>query len=85
MRTNGATRFIIKCLEGDLFSDDAAEILGKLKTKKAVMPLVKALNENESDATRWEAAEALGEIGDKRAVDSLIKALNNSKNDTIIS
>lgn len=63
-------------MEDDLLSDDAAEILGKLKIKKAVMPLIKALNENESDVTRWKATEALGEIGDDRAVDSLIEALS---------
>lgn len=49
----------------------------KLKEKREVVGLIKALEYKEDPYVRKEAAEALGEIGDKRAVDPLIKALKD--------
>ena len=57
----------------------AAEKLGELGDKRAVEPLIDALNDmgekfRDAGAARA-AAEALGKIGDKRAVEPLIKVM----------
>ena len=44
----------------------------KLKAKKDVKGLIKALHYKKDYKVRWRAAEALGEIGDARAVEPLI-------------
>lgn len=50
------------------------EALGKIRDKRAVEPLMKALQDEDSDVRR-KAAETLGIIGDTRSTDALIKAL----------
>ena len=52
----------------------AIETLGRIKYRKAVPDLIKALSDGEWKI-RDNAAYALGEIGDKKAVPALIKAL----------
>jgi HEAT repeat protein len=55
----------------------AANTLGKIGSRKATIPLINILTDNQSDMwLRAESASALGDIGDKRAVDSLTKAVN---------
>lgn len=54
----------------------AAEALGRLKDKRAMEPLLAALNDPER-LVRWRAAEALGRLGDGQAVDPLIALLKN--------
>lgn len=56
----------------------AAGALGKIANKKAVTPLITALEDDFEDLRR-DAAKALGEIGDKRAVTPLIKALKDNE------
>lgn len=51
-------------------------ILGDINNPRAVDPLIKWLNEGDSQE-RSSAAKALGKVGDSRAVDSLIKKLND--------
>jgi len=53
--------------------------IGKLKEKKDVDGLIKALRDKDSDI-RLEVAYALGEIKDKRAVEPLIQALKDEDN-----
>jgi len=52
-------------------------VLGELKAKEAVDPLIKALK-HEKDHIREAAAWSLGEIKDKRATKSLIEVLKDS-------
>jgi HEAT repeat protein len=59
---------------------EAAEALGEIGDKRAVDPLIEALNDKKP-LIRWKAAEALGEIKDKRAVDPLIEALKGEDED----
>lgn len=49
----------------------------KMKEKKDVQGLVKALGYEKDNGIRESAARALGEIGDKRAVEALIDVLND--------
>ena len=49
----------------------------KLKEKKNVKGLIKALNYKKEEKVRRGAAEALGQLGDPRAVEPLIKALGD--------
>lgn len=58
----------------------AAVALGDLGDRRAVEPLIQALND-EDEEVRWEAADALGKIRDERAVDPLIRALNDEHED----
>jgi len=67
---------LIKALKDWRVVDEAAYVLGEIGDKRAVEPLIKAL-EDEDRNVRWGAAEALGYIGDKRAVEPLIKALED--------
>lgn len=50
----------------------------KLKAKKDISGLIKALNFTKDDNIRQAAAQALGEIGDRRAVEPLITVLNDT-------
>ena len=50
----------------------------KMKEKRDVKRLIKALGYQQSSDVRRAAAEALGTIGDGRAVEPLIRALNDS-------
>ena len=54
----------------------AARVLGGIGDKRAVEPLIAALQED-----IWYVADALGEIGDKRAVVPLIAVLQDGGND----
>lgn len=54
----------------------AAQTLGEIGDKTAVLPLIEALS-SESAAVREMAAQALGKIGDKRALEPLIVALDD--------
>lgn len=60
----------------------AAEALGRIGSKKALKPLIKALSNNkmrdENRYVRGKAAEALGRIGDKSAVKYLEEALDEN-------
>ena len=56
---------------------DSAYILGIVKDKNAVMPLINSLHDSHR-FVRGTAALALSEIGDKKAIPSLIKSLNDN-------
>jgi HEAT repeat protein len=58
--------------------ENAAEALGILRDRRAVDPLINALNDNDEDV-RWKSAWALGNIGDKRAIEPLIDALQDKR------
>ncbi len=58
-------------------ADFAQPNIEKLKEKRDVKGLIKALNYKEDYYVRIEAAKTLGEIGDKRAVAPLIQALKD--------
>jgi len=58
--------------------ETAAEALGLLRDKKAVEPLIEALNDKDEEV-RWKASWALGHIGDKRAVEPLTNLLNDER------
>jgi len=47
----------------------------KLKAKKNINGLIKALNFKKDSHVRYEAANALGELGERRALDPLIVLL----------
>ena len=49
----------------------------KLKSKKDVKGLIKALQYGEDWQIRKDAAEAIGDIGDAKAVDPIIQVLND--------
>jgi HEAT repeat protein len=54
----------------------AAEVLGRLREKQSVQPLITALRDH-SKLVREKTAIALGHIGDKNAVQPLIESLND--------
>jgi HEAT repeat protein len=70
---------LIKALKGKdaKLQERSAELLGKIKDKRAVPALINALNHPEYNL-RKSAAEALGEMGDKRAIKGLIHALHDT-------
>ncbi len=53
----------------------AARCLGKTRQAEALLPLLRAFEEDEDDKVRQAAVEALGLLGDRRAVPKLIAAL----------
>jgi HEAT repeat protein len=59
---------------------NAAESLGKLQSKEAVLPLIERLEDSDAEV-RWKAAEALGKIGDEEALEPLIYALSDTDGD----
>jgi hypothetical protein len=61
---------------------DAIRVLGKLKDKRAVEPLIEALKNSEYKSDWRFIAMALGRIGDKRAIEPLKEALEIVKNKT---
>ncbi|RKZ22316.1 hypothetical protein DRQ23_05365 [bacterium] len=72
-----AVKTLVESLE-DLDSDirqSAVKALGMIRSKKAVIPLIKLLREDED--VRVEVAKALGEIGDKRAIEPLREFLKD--------
>jgi HEAT repeat protein/WD40 repeat protein len=79
MRGNGDVEGLITVLQykRDLeVRSSAAEALGEIKAKRAVEPLILALNDEDSKV-RKNSVEALGKIGDARVVEPLILALND--------
>ena len=58
----------------------AAEALGRLKSKKAIKPLIELALSNGDGFVRREAARALGHIGSKKAIEPLIDALMDKSN-----
>ena len=58
--------------------ETAAEALGILRDRRAVEPLIKALNDKDEEV-RWKAAWALGNIGDIQAVEPLIYLLHDKR------
>ena len=54
----------------------AAEALGKIGDKRAVEPLIKALEDKDGYVSQH-SARALGKIGDTRAVEPLIELLSD--------
>ena len=76
--TKKAINAVIEFMNGDLFSTNAIEIVGKLKIKESVKPLEKILLTHKSFMSKIKAAQSLEEIGDRKAIPSLIKALNDS-------
>ncbi|MEX2720643.1 MAG: HEAT repeat domain-containing protein, partial [Candidatus Wukongarchaeota archaeon] len=75
---------LIRMVKGELvsplwhdgyFHHEAIEALGKMRAKKAVEPLIQALDDSETNV-RTRAAEALGMIKDPRAVEPLIEHLS---------
>jgi len=74
---------LIKALHGDnywMVRRNAVITLGKIGGKRAVEPLIKAL-EDKNRYVNYRATTALGDIGDKRAVEPLIKALEDNDED----
>jgi HEAT repeat protein len=58
----------------------AAESLGELGDRRAVEPLLQALQDRgEESEVRAAAAEALGKLGDLRAVEGLLRAATERK------
>ncbi len=57
----------LQCPDEDIRLD-CAFALGKIKSEKAIIPLMKLLREDPSDAVRIVAAQSLIEIGDPRGV-----------------
>jgi HEAT repeat protein len=55
----------------------AAWALGRLRDRKAVMPLTKVLRKDKSADARLFAADALGLIGDRRAISALAGGLTD--------
>jgi HEAT repeat protein len=51
--------------------------IDKMKAKRDVQGLIKALSYLKDSSVRWNAASALGELGDSRAVEQLIAALRD--------
>jgi len=61
--------------------ESAAEILGKLKDRRAVKPLIDiAKDPAEDEYFRITVVEALGELGDQRAIKSLSDIVNSDEN-----
>lgn len=58
---------------------DAALALGKMKARRAVMPLIFLLQNSTLEVMQAVAATALGDIGDRRAVIPLISILEDRK------
>lgn len=56
---------------------NATIVLVNFRIKQAIEPLIKILEDDESDVMRKEAATALGKIGDERAIEPLIQALKD--------
>jgi HEAT repeat protein len=63
--------------ENEIVRSSAAGALGQLKAKKAIDPLIKALNDTHV-YVRHGAAWALGEIKAEKAVTALKQALNDA-------
>jgi HEAT repeat protein len=57
---------------------ELAEVLGRMKERRAVQPLIGLLND-EDVKVRKEAAHALGRIGDPSAVDALLKEIDDDR------
>ncbi len=57
---------------------NAAFYLGKLKDRRAVKPLIDALNKDESYKVRASAAAALAEHNEPRVIEALIKVINDT-------
>jgi len=57
----------------------AAVALGRMKSEKAVEPLIKILKEDDAKLVVMAAAVALGEIGDERAIEPLLDVLTERK------
>ena len=76
MLSDAAIDPIIKALrDGNLsLRVKAANALGQLGDKRAVIPLIEALKDEKS-GIRAEAAKALGQLGDERAIVPLIESL----------
>ncbi len=66
---------LLKALQNDDIATTVAAALGNIGDKRAVAPLIKALNRPAEIAAA--AASALGKLGDKRAVMPLVKALHS--------
>jgi HEAT repeat protein len=68
--------------EGVKYSDiilEAIKAIGKIKSKKGISALVKALNDEGDGTVRGKAALALGKIRDPKAVQPLIDRLTEEK------
>ena len=61
----------------------AAMALGDLGDKRAVEPLLAALNKSDSDSVRTGAVVALGALGDRRAIEPLEAMLKAEKNENV--
>ncbi len=61
----------------------AAQSLGRLKSKRAVPSLIKALNDTEWEV-RLYSAEALGIIGDTRGVEAIKKRIVKEEEEHVI-
>ncbi len=55
----------------------AAQVLGRLRDKRAVEPLQFILMEDQNPWVRYEAAQSLGEIGDPRAIPVLVEKMGD--------
>ena len=68
--------------EWDWVPYNAAIALGKIGDKRAVEPLIKALEDGDYNGRRG-AIKAMGNIGDERAVEPLIKALEEDEEEYV--
>ncbi len=55
----------------------SAQVLGRLRDKRAVEPLQYLLTEDVDAWVRYEAAQSLGEIGDRRAIPALVERMRD--------
>jgi hypothetical protein len=82
LKEHGKFYRILKALRHENWRvrENAIKILGILRQRRAVYPLMEVLQEkNERDWIRKTATESLGEIGDSRAVLIIQQALNHRK------
>ncbi|OTX97405.1 hypothetical protein BK729_16330 [Bacillus thuringiensis serovar wratislaviensis] len=72
---------LIEIIEGndEVLCQHAADALARIKDKRAVDPLIKALNQYSSEITTWKIIRSLGEIGDRKCVEFLFPYLINNR------
>ena len=74
-----ALTVLIQALSEDNVALKAAELLGQLDDRSAVLPLLDALASTNSFSLREAAVKSLGMLGDSRAVESLIATAEDNE------
>jgi HEAT repeat protein len=59
--------------------EDAAHALGRLRTERAIGPLIGAILNEVDEHVRWAAGKALIDIGSEQAVDPMMKAMGEGE------